>query len=102
MPALKTASCRCLVCGRPYLAAPCRLRLGFDQHCSRRCACKSPLRHQLTRREQKAGYANAPSRIKSKVRSLYRAGKIAPGEPETDHYGIAVACLTAASDDLDF
>ena len=35
-----------------------------------------PRRKLLTRADRKRGYANAPSRIKSRIRSLYRAGRI--------------------------
>lgn len=35
-----------------------------------------PRRHLLTDEDCRRGYANAPSRIRSWIRSLYRAGRI--------------------------
>ena len=35
-----------------------------------------PRRHLLTEADSKKGYAHAPSRIRSRIRSLYRGGKI--------------------------
>lgn len=46
-----------------------------------------PRRHLLTQAERRKGYAAAPSRIKSRIRSLYRAGRIVrTGQTVYDEY----------------
>jgi hypothetical protein len=62
-----------------------------------------PRRHVLSQDERRLGYRNAPSRIRSRIRSLYRRGDIQArynGERYLNSPEVQEACERAWEDDV--